>query len=67
MVVVAPEAITEMNQVSLMALLILAGGGTAFGLGIGIIIGYWLGRRSRGREQQAGFPVEPRGANIPRA
>ena len=55
-----------MNQVSLMALLILAGGGTAFGLGIGIIIGYWLGRRSRGREQQTGFPVEPHRADIPR-
>jgi hypothetical protein len=50
-----------------MTLIILAGGGAAFGLGIGIIIGYWLGRRSRGREQQAGFPVEPRGTNIPRA
>jgi hypothetical protein len=48
-----------MNELSVMAFIILTGGGALFGLGIGIIIGYWLGRRSRGREQQAGFPMEP--------
>jgi hypothetical protein len=42
----------------MMTLLIFAGGGTAFGLGIGVILGYFLGRRSRGREQQRGFPIE---------
>jgi hypothetical protein len=32
-------------------------GGIAFGLGIGIIVGYFLGRRSR--TGAAGFPVVP--------
>ncbi|MDB5172691.1 MAG: hypothetical protein JWN51_1464 [Phycisphaerales bacterium] len=31
------------------------------GLGVGIIVGYFLGRRSRSREMQAGFPVAPLG------
>jgi hypothetical protein len=32
-------------------------GGIAFGLGVGVIVGYFLGRRSR--KSQVGFPVVP--------
>ncbi|MDB5300760.1 MAG: hypothetical protein JWO87_2423 [Phycisphaerales bacterium] len=42
-------------------LFVLHIGGIGFGLGVGIIVGYFLGRRSRSREMQAGFPVAPLG------
>ena len=36
---------------------IMTAGGTAFGLGVGLIIGYLLGRRSQ--VNQVGFPIVP--------
>ena len=43
----------------MITVIIMLIGGTGFGLGLGIIIGYWLGKRSRASEQRAGFPVAP--------
>jgi uncharacterized protein YneF (UPF0154 family) len=44
---------------TILPVFIMTLGGIALGLGVGIIIGYFLGRRIQSREQQKGFPVVP--------
>jgi uncharacterized protein YneF (UPF0154 family) len=48
-----------MKMSILLVALVLIG----FGLGIGIIIGYFLGRRATARENREGFAVLPAGSH----
>jgi hypothetical protein len=43
-------------MVTLLVLSVLCG---SFGLGLGIILGYFVGRRAEARRRQVGFPVSP--------